>query len=175
MTWFCPTHTTLSAQFLHFPVIAVPSCQFPTLLQASRACMCVRACAHACMSTMFPVVWLQVLFHWLLESGRPRPCRARAEQTGSAAAAGFPVLTHYSFSLLISEKICGLWYEDVDLSVWLKLRMTENENVWTVVGTVEGFRPLWCWCHWQRADDGFSCFPQEQEAAHGSDSSLISP
>ncbi len=43
--------------FLHFPVIAVSACQFPTLPQASCVCACLF------VSTMFPVVWIQVLSH----------------------------------------------------------------------------------------------------------------
>lgn len=84
--------------------------------------MCVCVCAHMhAWALCFLLFGFRYFSHWLLESGRLRPCRARAEQTGSAVAAGFPLLPHYSFSLLISEEICGLWYEDVDLSVWLKL------------------------------------------------------
>lgn len=81
--------------------------------------VCARMHACARFSTMFPVVWVQVLFHWLPKIRQPRPCTIQAEQGGSAAV-GFPLLPPSCFSLLISEEGCGPWYMEFGTSVWLK-------------------------------------------------------
>lgn len=132
--WSCPSHRFIRAIFLHFPVIAVPAASD----SSSQLCVCV--CIHhvsCCLGSGTFSVTLQD------ETGH-RLWISQAEQTGSAAA-GFPLLPHCCFSLLISEAGSGSRYVEVDPSVRLKQQASVavvKMKMWFVVGSVEGGR--WC-------------------------------
>lgn len=134
-------------------------------------CVCVCMCTHACMSTMFPVVWLQVLFSLTPGVGTAPPLQGSSWTDWKCCCCRLPLTATLQFftSHFRGDLWVVIWRCRSVCVVKIVNECPENENMLTV----EGFKPFWCWCHWHRADDDFSCFPQEQKAAYGSDFSLL--
>lgn len=113
-----------------------------------RPLICVRMRACVFVSTTFPVVWVQVLSHWLLEWRRPAPAPLELNRLEVLLPASHyrhtPV---FQFSFQRRAVGCDTWKWILLCGwscKWAKWVQWKWKPVWSVVWTAEGFRPIWC-------------------------------